>query len=138
MTTTTNMVDLAWAWTVITAVAGSVFGVLQNQAKAELVKHTNIAANSALLNDFSKLISLAGQFALDELSSVASHNMTVAVKSAAVANGINSAGTKLKAAADALGYTPDVLASAVSGEVAKAMMPTATVADAAPMPAVKS
>jgi hypothetical protein len=135
---TTPTIDLAWAWTVITPVIAGVFGVLGKAALNVIQAHAKIAANSALMNDFSKLVALAGQFALDELSSVASHNMTVEVKSAAVANAINSAGAKLKATADALGYTPDAIASAVSGEVAKAMMPTATVAGTAPMPAVKS
>ncbi len=135
---TTPTIDLAWAWTVISAVAVSVGGLLGKFALAELQKHTIIAANSALMNDFSKLVALAGQFALDELSSVESHNMTVEVKSAAVANGINSAGSKLQAAAEALGYSPAVIASAVSGEVAKAMMPTATVAAAPAASPVKT
>jgi hypothetical protein len=129
--TTANSVDLAWLWSFITTIAAAVLGVLMNKANAELAAHTGLAANSALLNNFTKLVGVAGQAALDELSSIASHNMTVEVKSTAVANGIKTAGDRLQTAADALGYTPAVVASVVSGEVAKAMMPTATVAPAA-------
>jgi len=129
----TTTIDLAWAWTVISAVAMSVGGILGKKALAELQAHTSIAKNAALMNDFSKLVALAGQAALDELSNVEAHNMTVTVKNTAVDNGIKTAGMQLQAAATALGYTPAVIAQAVSGEVAKAMMPTATVAVAPPL-----
>lgn len=126
--TASSSVNMAWIGGLLLSIASVVVPALVTWFGALLSKRT---INTALMTDLQHALADAGRIALDILSSVESHNLTVSVKNAAVATGINSVLTRIQAAAPLLGYSDATITALVSGEVAKALIvPTSTAAPA--------
>lgn len=117
-------ISMAWIGGLLLSIASVIVPGLVAWFGAQLSKRTT---NTALLTDAQQALTDAGRIALDILSSVESHNLTLTVKNAAVATGINTVISRIQAAAPLLGYSDATITSLVSGEVAKALIvPTST------------
>jgi hypothetical protein len=103
------------------AVASAVITALVPILTVLATRALHITANSALSKDLDNAIMAASRLALDELSSVAAHNVTVSIKSAAVQKAVEYVQTVAPAALKALGVTPDSIAAMISGEVSKVL-----------------
>jgi hypothetical protein len=103
------------------AVASAVITAVVPILAVYATRALHLTAGSALSNDLDNAIMAASRLALDELSSIAAHNVTVPIKSAAVQKAVEYVQNVAPAALKALGVTPESIAAMISGEVSKVL-----------------
>lgn len=103
------------------ATAGAVITAIVPIVAVFATRALHLAAGSALSTDLDNAITAGSRLVLDELSSIASNNMTISIKSGAIARAVGYVQTAAPAAIASLGVSPASIASMVAGEVSKVL-----------------
>jgi hypothetical protein len=112
---TAQPVDISPLLQAFVAAAAAVITVLATLITAWLRKHLQLSQNGIMYQRVASGVNSLAQLALAELRSVESHNLTIDVKDAAVANALRYASSSFLVIAGSLGITDSTIKTWVTG-----------------------